>query len=227
MTVIRTKDEQARKNVRRTRSMTAENRHDARLQPLTPQAFRDVIGHFASGVTVITTTLDGVRHGTTASAVSSLSLEPPMLLVCMNRSSATGQALLRSGRSRSTSSARATTSWRAASPARATTSSRASPSTPASTASRCCSTRSPSSSAASPSRSRSARTSSSSPRCTRRPRDRASRSRTTAASSAGSPSTGKGPASPRRPISGTSHAGPARVRHGRPDRAKASEVNET
>lgn len=97
MTVIRTKDEQARKNVRRTRSMTAENRHDARLQPLTPQAFRDVIGHFASGVTVITTTLDGVRHGTTASAVSSLSLEPPMLLVCMNRSSATGQALLRSG----------------------------------------------------------------------------------------------------------------------------------
>lgn len=77
--------------------MTAENRNDAPLQPLTPQAFRDVIGHFASGVTVITTSLDGIPHGTTASAITSLSLEPPMMLVCMNRSSATGQAMMRSG----------------------------------------------------------------------------------------------------------------------------------
>lgn len=77
--------------------MTAENAHDTPLRPLAPDAFRDVIGHFASGVTVITTSLDGVLHGTTASAVSSLSLEPPMLLIAMNRSSATGQAVLRSG----------------------------------------------------------------------------------------------------------------------------------
>ncbi|MDO8188982.1 flavin reductase family protein [Conexibacter sp. JD483] len=77
--------------------MTAENAHDTPLRPLEPSAFRDVIGHFASGVTVITTALDGALHGTTASAVSSLSLEPPMLLIAMNRSSATGQAVLRSG----------------------------------------------------------------------------------------------------------------------------------
>lgn len=77
--------------------MTSENRNDTRLERLTPQEFRDVIGHFASGVTVITTALDGVPHGTTASAVASLSLEPPMLLICMSRSSATGQAVLRSG----------------------------------------------------------------------------------------------------------------------------------
>lgn len=77
--------------------MTSENPSDNRLQPLTPQAFRDVIGHFASGVTVITTRLDGVLHGTTASAVSSLSLEPPMLLIAMNRTSVTGAAVLESG----------------------------------------------------------------------------------------------------------------------------------
>lgn len=77
--------------------MTSENPPDNRLQPLTPQAFRDVIGHFASGVTVITTRLDGVLHGTTASAVSSLSLEPPMLLIAMNRTSVTGKAVLESG----------------------------------------------------------------------------------------------------------------------------------
>lgn len=56
-----------------------------------------MIGHFASGVTVITTVDGGKRHGTTASAVSSLSLEPPMLLICMNRSSTTGQAVTSSG----------------------------------------------------------------------------------------------------------------------------------
>jgi flavin reductase (DIM6/NTAB) family NADH-FMN oxidoreductase RutF len=55
--------------------------------------FRDVIGHFASGVTVITTVHDGRRYGTTANAVASLSLDPPMLVLCMNRQSATGQAI--------------------------------------------------------------------------------------------------------------------------------------
>ena len=50
------------------------------------QEFRDVIGRFASGVTVITTSVDGAPFGTTASAVSSLSLEPngaPSTLVVM------------------------------------------------------------------------------------------------------------------------------------------------
>jgi DNA-binding GntR family transcriptional regulator len=55
--------------------------------------FRDVIGRFASGVTVISTRSGGTDLGTTASAVSSLSMEPPMLLICMNRSSETGQAI--------------------------------------------------------------------------------------------------------------------------------------
>ena len=60
---------------------------------LTPEEFRDVISHFASGVTVITAVHDGRSYGTTASAVTSLSLEPPMLLVCMNKESETGRAV--------------------------------------------------------------------------------------------------------------------------------------
>jgi flavin reductase (DIM6/NTAB) family NADH-FMN oxidoreductase RutF/DNA-binding GntR family transcriptional regulator len=61
------------------------------------ETFREVIGHFATGVTVVTAA-DGERwFGTTASAVSSLSLEPPMLLTCMNRESTTGGAVDRVG----------------------------------------------------------------------------------------------------------------------------------
>jgi flavin reductase (DIM6/NTAB) family NADH-FMN oxidoreductase RutF len=60
---------------------------------LSPDEFREVISHFASGVTVITALHDGQAFGTTASAVSSLSLEPPMLLICMNKQSETGRAV--------------------------------------------------------------------------------------------------------------------------------------
>jgi flavin reductase (DIM6/NTAB) family NADH-FMN oxidoreductase RutF/DNA-binding FadR family transcriptional regulator len=65
---------------------------------VTPEEFRDVIGRFASGVTVITARHAGDPLGATASAVSSLSLEPPMLLVCLKQGSATGRAISASGR---------------------------------------------------------------------------------------------------------------------------------
>ena len=61
------------------------------------QVFRDVIGRFTSGVTVITTAVDGTRFGTTASAFSSLSMEPPMVLVCLNKTSETQAAVLKAG----------------------------------------------------------------------------------------------------------------------------------
>lgn len=57
------------------------------------EVFRNVIGHFASGVSIITVTNGGVDFGLTASAVSSLSLEPPMLLVCVNKSAGTCHAI--------------------------------------------------------------------------------------------------------------------------------------
>jgi flavin reductase (DIM6/NTAB) family NADH-FMN oxidoreductase RutF len=60
--------------------------------------FREAISHFASGVTVITTLHEGHPAGMTASAVSSLSLQPTLLLVCINSSIATHGAIEASGR---------------------------------------------------------------------------------------------------------------------------------
>ena len=59
--------------------------------------FRDVMGRFASGVTVITTHAHDADSGTTASAVSSLSLDPPMVLVCLNMTSSTQAAVRDAG----------------------------------------------------------------------------------------------------------------------------------
>jgi flavin reductase (DIM6/NTAB) family NADH-FMN oxidoreductase RutF len=47
--------------------------------------FRSVLSRFASGVTVVTAKGgDGVDHGITVSAFCSLSLEPPLILVCID-----------------------------------------------------------------------------------------------------------------------------------------------
>jgi 4-nitrophenol 2-monooxygenase / 4-nitrocatechol 4-monooxygenase, reductase component len=61
------------------------------------ERYRHVIGHFATGVTVITSHHGGTDFGATASAVTSLSLEPPSLLVCLNRSTSTEAAIRESG----------------------------------------------------------------------------------------------------------------------------------
>src|SRR5512132_2389895 len=53
--------------------------------PLDPDTFRAVLGRFASGVTVVTTRDEAGRdHGMTVSAFCSLSLEPPLVLVCVD-----------------------------------------------------------------------------------------------------------------------------------------------
>jgi flavin reductase (DIM6/NTAB) family NADH-FMN oxidoreductase RutF len=50
--------------------------------------FRRVMGHFTTGVTVVTTLRpDGTPCGLTLSALASVSLEPTMLLVCVDRAS--------------------------------------------------------------------------------------------------------------------------------------------
>lgn len=62
------------------------------------RAFRDALGRFASGVTVVSTVLDGTDHLMTASAFCSVSLEPPLVLVCSHRTSRFHDAVLASGR---------------------------------------------------------------------------------------------------------------------------------
>ncbi|MBM3626349.1 MAG: flavin reductase family protein [Alphaproteobacteria bacterium] len=60
--------------------------------PLPPavgaEDFRRGMRRLASGVTIIASALGGERSGLTATAVTSLTAEPPQLLVCVNRSAA-------------------------------------------------------------------------------------------------------------------------------------------
>jgi flavin reductase len=46
--------------------------------------YRRIIGQFATGVTVVTTRVEGTIHGMTANAFTSVSLDPMMVLVCVN-----------------------------------------------------------------------------------------------------------------------------------------------
>lgn len=58
-----------------------------------PEAFRAALSRFASGVTVVTVATEQTLHGMTASSFASVSLEPPRILVCLDKSSRT-RALL-------------------------------------------------------------------------------------------------------------------------------------
>ena len=60
--------------------------------------FRRVIGHFATGVAVVTSCReDGAAAGLTVSAVASVSLDPTLVLVCVDRASDTHGWLERAG----------------------------------------------------------------------------------------------------------------------------------
>jgi flavin reductase (DIM6/NTAB) family NADH-FMN oxidoreductase RutF len=64
-----------------------------------PDEFRRVLGHFATGVTVLTTRdADGRPTGLTVSAFCSVSLDPPQILVCVDHKSQTFPALRERGR---------------------------------------------------------------------------------------------------------------------------------
>jgi flavin reductase (DIM6/NTAB) family NADH-FMN oxidoreductase RutF len=61
---------------------------------VSPADLREAMGLFATGVTVITSVgADGGPVGTTANAVTSLSLDPPLVLVCFDLKSATLTAI--------------------------------------------------------------------------------------------------------------------------------------
>jgi flavin reductase ActVB len=52
----------------------------------TPKEWRAAMGSFPSGVTIVTSWRDGEPVGSTVSSFCSVSLEPPLLLVCLERS---------------------------------------------------------------------------------------------------------------------------------------------
>ena len=58
-----------------------------------PQVMREVLGHFASGVTVVTAVTDGGPIGFTCQSFSSLSLDPPLIAFAPARTSRTWSRL--------------------------------------------------------------------------------------------------------------------------------------
>ena len=56
---------------------------------INPTEFRKAMGAFATGVTIITVNLDDEVHGMTANAVTSVSLDPMLVLVCVDHSTRT------------------------------------------------------------------------------------------------------------------------------------------
>lgn len=62
--------------------------------PINSDEFRAALGRFASGVTIVTTRDNAGRlHGITVSAFCSVSLEPPLILVCIDKSTGSHRAL--------------------------------------------------------------------------------------------------------------------------------------
>jgi flavin reductase (DIM6/NTAB) family NADH-FMN oxidoreductase RutF len=64
---------------------------------LDPTQFRRVMGTFATGVTVITMPTASGAWGMTANSVTSLSLDPTLVLVCIDKTTRTHEHILASG----------------------------------------------------------------------------------------------------------------------------------
>lgn len=61
-------------------------------------AFRSAMRRFAGAVCIVATGTPGRRFGLTATAVCSISADPPRLLVCLNRNTGTHEAIVTNGR---------------------------------------------------------------------------------------------------------------------------------
>jgi flavin reductase (DIM6/NTAB) family NADH-FMN oxidoreductase RutF len=65
--------------------------------PIDDAQFKLAMSHFASGVTVVTTEHEGKPFGMTVAAFSSLSLHPPLVLVCIEKTVKTHDAIAGAG----------------------------------------------------------------------------------------------------------------------------------
>ncbi len=65
--------------------------------PFTPSDFRTTMARFATGVTIVTTTLDHTYFGLTVNAFCSVSLNPPLILVSLDLGSQTYGSIRQSG----------------------------------------------------------------------------------------------------------------------------------
>jgi 3-hydroxy-9,10-secoandrosta-1,3,5(10)-triene-9,17-dione monooxygenase reductase component len=60
-------------------------------------ALRTVLGHFCTGITIITAIDDGIPVGLTAQSFTSLSLDPPLVLFCPAKSSSSWPRIRKAG----------------------------------------------------------------------------------------------------------------------------------
>ena len=70
---------------------------DMNMRTIDPKRFRSVMGTFPTGVAIVTTEWNGELFGATINSLTSVSLEPCMLLFCTNEGSATGAAIRQRG----------------------------------------------------------------------------------------------------------------------------------
>lgn len=62
-----------------------------------PAELRRTMGRYATGVGIVTTLVDGKPYGMTVNSFTSVSLEPPLVLVCLGCDSHTAAAVTRAG----------------------------------------------------------------------------------------------------------------------------------
>ncbi|HVE99293.1 MAG TPA: flavin reductase family protein [Mycobacteriales bacterium] len=77
--------------------MTRPGRDEAPAPGIDPVAFRGVAGRFATGVTVVTSGVDGDHHAMTANSFTSVSLDPVLALVSVDRAARFHDVVLRGG----------------------------------------------------------------------------------------------------------------------------------
>lgn len=64
--------------------------------PVDDAQFKHALSHFASGVTIVTTAHEGADYGLTVASFASLSLNPPLVLVCIASSSSSHEPIVKS-----------------------------------------------------------------------------------------------------------------------------------
>jgi flavin reductase (DIM6/NTAB) family NADH-FMN oxidoreductase RutF len=68
------------------------------VEPVDPMLLRRTMGRFATGVAVVTTRSGGDDQGMAVNSLTSVSLSPPMLLVCFTKGARTAECVEASGR---------------------------------------------------------------------------------------------------------------------------------
>ena len=66
--------------------------------PIDDAQFKEAMSRFASGVTVVTTEHEGVLFGMTVASFASLSLHPPLVLVCVAKAAKSHEAIRATGK---------------------------------------------------------------------------------------------------------------------------------